>query len=233
MKIQIVYGDRAPKIEPEPERNPVTPTPITVVPATPAPPAGNPLFDAAYWAHQPPAVQALKNIADPSARQAAALQLATQGYTIDVPIMIWLWEPSLVMQMRQADGYTWLPSALMPPIQVAPGIVQQGFITYDPANPPAGAIIVSTNIADYPPFTPPAPIPAPAAAPTSLVGAEEGLGSNYYQAFPAAIAQLTDGEVYTADPRGQFTFHKSENPFAPNGTVAWFTMNPPAAAAAA
>ena len=45
-------------------------------------------FDDAYWAKQPAAVQQLRNIQDPTQRAATAAQLAGEGYSIDVPIMV-------------------------------------------------------------------------------------------------------------------------------------------------
>src|SRR5580700_10805393 len=114
-------------------------------------------FDKAYWASQPPELQALPAIADLGQRCTRAAALAAQGFVVDVPIMVWGWDPYLVMTMRANYGYTWVPSALQPNIAVAPGVTQPGTASYDPAHPPAGSIRVSTNIADYPPFNPPAP----------------------------------------------------------------------------
>lgn len=181
-------------------------------------------FDAAYWAHQAPAVQALRSITDDAQREATAMQLAEQGYTIDMDIMVYGWSPYLVMREREADGYPWVPSALMPAVQLAPGLTQAGKTPYDPLNPPHGAIIVSTNIADYPPYATPAPPPHPPEI--SLVGSQVGT-QNYYQALPAATLQLKDGDSYTADPRGAFTFHivKVMTPFGPEVVAAWFTLN--------
>lgn len=98
-------------------------------------------FDQAYWASQPAAVQALQNIQDPNIREAVATELAQQGYTIDVPIMVWGWDPQLTTQLRQADGYTWVPSAEQQGVAVAPGLTQGG-VSYDPSNPPPGSIMV-------------------------------------------------------------------------------------------
>ena len=100
-------------------------------------------FDQAYWAAQPPAVQALQNIQNPEQRAAMATQLANEGYSIDVPIMVWGWDPSITTAMRQAEGYTWVPSALQSPVDVAPGLASMGSLAaYDPSNPPAGSIAV-------------------------------------------------------------------------------------------
>jgi hypothetical protein len=112
---------------------------------TPAPPPLETATDA-YWAMQPPAVQALRNmpLAD---RSAAGMALAQQGYTIDVPIMVWGWDPLMTMQLRQSDGYTWVPSALQANIQEIPGDYVPGLVPYDATNPPPGSITVSTAFA--------------------------------------------------------------------------------------
>lgn len=100
-------------------------------------------FDQAYWASQPPAVQALQKIQNPEQRATLATQLANEGYSIDVPIMVWGWDPSITTAMRQADGYTWVPSALQNPVEDAPGLPAVGSIAaYTPNNPPAGSIMV-------------------------------------------------------------------------------------------
>jgi hypothetical protein len=101
----------------------------------------------AYWAMQPPAVQALQNISDPANRVAAATTLAQQGYTIDVPIMAWGWNPLTTMQIRQADGYTWVPSGLQQPLTSGPGFPGVGAPNYDPNLPPPGSILVTTAFA--------------------------------------------------------------------------------------
>jgi len=99
-------------------------------------------FDDAYWAKQPAAVQQLRTINDQGQRTLMATQLANQGYTIDVPIMVWNWDPSQVTSLRQSYGYTWVPSALQNPVGVAPGLSEPGIQPYDPNNPPAGSIAV-------------------------------------------------------------------------------------------
>lgn len=101
----------------------------------------------AYWASQPPAVQALETTPDDE-RPALAQQLASQGYAIDVPIMVWGWDPLSTMIARQTAGYTWVPSAMQSSIQEAPGVGGVvGATPYDPSNPPAGSIPVSTAFA--------------------------------------------------------------------------------------
>lgn len=99
-------------------------------------------FDQAYWASQPAAVQALQNISDPDQRTEMATQLANEGYTIDVPIMVWGWDPAEVTSLRESYGYTWVPSALQNPVELAPGLSNPGMQAYDPNNPPSGSIAV-------------------------------------------------------------------------------------------
>jgi hypothetical protein len=101
----------------------------------------------AYWAEQPAAVQALRYTPDDQ-RYSDAQQLAKQGYTIDVPIMLWGWDPLVTMTLRQNDGYTWVPSAMQPNIPIGPGIANVWNLPgYDPNNPPPGSIKVSTEFA--------------------------------------------------------------------------------------
>jgi len=100
-------------------------------------------FDNAYWAAQPAAVQALRTVQDPSERATLAAQLAGEGYQIDVPIMVWGWDPSITTSMRESLGYTWVPSALQNPVEVLPGLPSMGGLTaYNASDPPAGSIAV-------------------------------------------------------------------------------------------
>ena len=96
---------------------------------------------------QPPAVQALRAIPDETERGAVAKQLADQGYTIDVPIMVWHWDPLITMTIRQNSGYTWVPSGDQAALQTCPNCDVPGLTHYDPNNPPAGSIMVSTAFA--------------------------------------------------------------------------------------
>jgi hypothetical protein len=96
---------------------------------------------------QPPAVQALRNITDEDARLATAQQLSKQGYSIDVPIMVWKWDPLITMRLRQNAGYTWVPSGDQAPLPTCPNCSLPGLPAYDPGKPPPGAILVSTDFA--------------------------------------------------------------------------------------
>jgi hypothetical protein len=96
----------------------------------------------AYWSKQPAAVQQLRHIDDYGQRAMLAGQLAAQGYSIDVPVMVWGWDASKTTQLRQGFGYTWIPSAMQPQVSAAPGISGGAIIPYDPAHPPVGSILV-------------------------------------------------------------------------------------------
>ena len=132
-------------------------------------------YSAEYWASQPAAVQALQNISDPTERTAKATELAHQGYTIDVPIMVWGWDPQITMELRGQYGYTWVPSALQPNITIAPGLTVPGMQSYDPNHPPADSIAVpqqfQTGISSTPAS---ATIAAGAATVSSTTGMSRG-----------------------------------------------------------
>lgn len=98
-------------------------------------------FDQSYWASQPAAVQQLQNIQNPTERQEVATQLAQEGYSIDVPIMVWGWDPQITTAARESFGYTWVPSAEQQPVAAAPGLTFNG-TSYNPSNPPSGSITV-------------------------------------------------------------------------------------------
>lgn len=173
-------------------------------------------FDKAYWLHQPPAVRDIQGVSGDE-RTAKAAQLAMQGYTVDVPIMVWGWDPYKVMKLRQDYGYAWVPSALMAPIAIAPGVSQPGVAPYDPQHPPAGAIRVSTNIADYPPFDPPKP-PVDAPPHADPVG-PQSFGSIY---LSNVGDNYPDGAPFT-DARGNFVKHIGQFPM---GHTAWWELKP-------
>jgi len=99
--------------------------------------------DDQYWSQQPAAVQQLRNIQNSDERTALADQLANEGYTIDVPIMVWGWDPAKVMAARQTYGYTWVPSALQQQVSAAPGVTLPGATPYNANNPPSGSILVT------------------------------------------------------------------------------------------
>jgi hypothetical protein len=124
------------------------------------------LTDAVYWASKSLAIKAM--VAAIKVAQsgksawtanaialAAAQQLALAGHVdqadlVDVPIMVWGWDPLLTMQTRISYGYTWVPSALAAPIEIAPGLIVPGVPSYSASQPEAGYIKVSIDAADYP-----------------------------------------------------------------------------------
>src|ERR1700722_19118393 len=93
-------------------------------------------FDDAYWAAQPTAVQALRNMDNYDERSQLAAQLSAQGYSIDVPIMVYGWDLAKITAARESYGYTWVPSAMQNPVAEAPGITTPGGNLYDPNKPP-------------------------------------------------------------------------------------------------
>src|SRR5258708_6703990 len=95
-----------------------------------------------YWDSQPAAVQALRDIKDPNVREQTATNLASQGYTIDVPIMVWNWDPEATMTVRQNMGYTWVPSPGHPTVGSAPVLA-----AYSPTPTPPTAIAVNLDFA--------------------------------------------------------------------------------------
>ena len=110
---------------------------------------GRPVLNSAdaYWATQPPEVQVLQNMRTEQERSDKAHELADQGYLIDVPIMLWGWDPLATMVVRRNQGYTWVPSAKQAPVQVCPGLTFPGLPSYDADHAPAGSIKVSTDFA--------------------------------------------------------------------------------------
>lgn len=165
--------------------------------------------DQIYYANQPPAIRAMMDMPDGSlddiaARRAKAYELATQGYLIDVEIMVQGWGAGQRMAMRKQYGYTWVPSALQDPTGIAPGIVFPGLKSYDPKNPPPGSIAVISPITveSYPPFDKPPVIVEPMEK--SPVGAL--VYGNMYAPAPGVQQSFVDGAKYNHDPRGSFVF---------------------------
>jgi hypothetical protein len=126
--------------------NALVPKASTVI--TPPPPSAPVVTDPvqsaddAYWAKQPSAVRQLRSIDDYSQRVSLGALLASEGYSIDTPVMVWGWDPGKTTQLRQQFGYTWVPSAMQSPVTAAPGISGAGITPYDPAHPPVGSIHV-------------------------------------------------------------------------------------------
>jgi hypothetical protein len=55
---------------------------------------------------------------------------------------VWGWDPGKTTELRHGFGYTWIPSAMQPQVNAAPGISGGAIVPYDPAHPPVGSILV-------------------------------------------------------------------------------------------
>ncbi len=176
------------------------------------------LTDDVYWASFDPKVQALRNM-DANSVGAAALALAQQGYVIDFPTMVWQEDPVLVMAIRKYMGMTWAPSILQP--QVFPVSSGLSLPPYDPNNPPLNSIKVSVDVADYPPFAAPPPLPPQPVK--QVVGAFVAVdGDNrrvHTFGYSANPAKLVDGQEVQQDGATYVT-HLSHGLF---GLVLYFT----------
>jgi hypothetical protein len=136
-----------------------SPPPETAAAPVSKPPAAYPVLSAdkltlppnaaddAYWSQQPAVVQQLRYMPSESDREKLGQSLASQGYTIDVPVMVWGWDAGQTMALRQSYGYTWVPSANNAPIQEAPGFNLPGLVAYNPNTPPPGSILVPSGAA--------------------------------------------------------------------------------------
>jgi len=174
---------------------------------------GQDVTNEAYWLAQPPEVRVLQSEPDASARNKIAEGLAKAGYKIDVPVMVYQWDAYKVMKMRKDYGYTWVPSALMPNISIAPGLISQGGTPYDPNSPPSGSIKVSTDAKDYPAYDKPVVAPE---APVSPVG-PLSIGNLY---LTTVGDTLPNGTVVT-ESRGKFVKRIQAGPF---GAWAYWEM---------
>lgn len=163
-------------------------------------------FNAAYVAHQPLEIQHLLSVDDPDQAAALAQTLTGKGYLIDVPIMVWHWDPFETMRMRIYYGYTWVPSLGGAPVQTAPGLSSiPGLMPYDPANRPPASIKVSLDLGDYPPYVvlpPPGPAPQPV---MNMVGKETVKGM--FEALWPAPQKFMDGSMVTQDGK-TYLFHR-------------------------
>jgi len=172
------------------------------------------LTDPIYRASKPDAYQALFALVGGSPERLAMAQaMEAQGLVIDKPIDVWGWDAGLIMAYRLSLGLKTAPSAT----QSMPGTIK-----------------VSVDAADYPPFHPAVPPPAPA---TSPVGAQSPtLG--VYTWTPAAFdghgnPVFKEGDSVTAPDGNVVTFHIYQAPpFAMTGWE-WETASAKAARLAA
>ena len=172
------------------------------------------VFEAAYWASKPPEVQRLHTITDQGQREPLAVSLANQGFIIDTQIMVWGWSAYWTMFLREQYGYTWVPSLMQPPVLISPGLNNLPVTPYDPKHIPAGAIKVSLDLDDYPPFTP-VVIP-PDQTPTSVIGVWQGVGNIWTVAMHADTSKLKNMEKVNGGDKGNFVYHLVKTPFGFN-----------------
>lgn len=130
---------------------------------------------------------ALKDLA---ARQETALALARKGMVIDEAMVNgidpWYQQMDRIIKdlVDPTTGKGWSAALLGPQILVAPGAVSEGLRAtfpglpdYDPTKPPNPHVLVSLDLADYPPFLKPPPTPPPSTVP--LVGDYLGFSEPY------------------------------------------------------
>lgn len=160
-------------------------------------------FNARYWGAQPLPVQALSGMeTESNERIAKAWKLAGQGYSIDADIMLRGGDPYWVQWMRLQNGYTWVYALGTQPtnLVLAPHLSFPGMAPYDPLKPPAGALKVSLDLADYPiPEVPQNPTEPVEAVPVSPFWARRT--GNFCEAHP--LDRSEDGSEYNG-PEGKW-----------------------------
>lgn len=120
----------------------------------------------AFWLHQPPAVQALRTInkgIGPNGDNPAAdmaKQLMAEGYSIDVPLMVWGEDVLAWLYVRWSDGFSWTPAAGQG-AGGGTGSVPPGAFPVPDMSLPIAQVIAQY----YPPYTPPVEVPQPAVSP--------------------------------------------------------------------
>jgi hypothetical protein len=77
------------------------------------------------------------------------------GLPIDYNLMLLRWSAPIIMQIRQNNGYAWVPAYGSANINIAPGLSMPAAMTNYTPTMPAGAIKVSTDAADYPAWAAP------------------------------------------------------------------------------
>ena len=165
-------------------------------------------FNNIYWAAQPPAVRALKDMPNGPDKQNAAVALAKQGFTVDTFIGFFGFEPWGTMSARQMEGLRWAPALLMD-VHMVPNPLTTDQVGPNTPMPP-GAIKTSLDPADYPPFDPP-PQPASVTKVADPVG--PGIpGVNIYMDYSNGTWNV--GETYK-DDTGTYVKKSQQTPFGP------------------
>lgn len=177
-------------------------------------------YDKAWEAAQPPAILNLMSYPQGSTQRIQQAEtLASQGYTIDVQIMVWGWDPATTMLLRKMYGYTWVPSLGQAGVALAPGLFEPGQVPYNPDVIPPGSILVITDPALLVPFATPA-TQTTGVAPCNPVGPLAVGALNMYTG--AACDQYPNGATtglngIPSDPRGIFVKNVTMTPFGPSG----------------
>lgn len=141
-------------------------------------------FVKAYWLAQPPPVRAFQDMPNTlpdgmlsPERGALAQELTRQGFDVDLPIMVWDWNPYYVMEVRQNEG-------VINPLYLSGHVIK-----------------VSIDLADFPPYEKPAPPPL---ADSRFVGRYTGFLNWYFSttagntvANGASVVQ--DGDTFVKE----------------------------------
>lgn len=101
---------------------------------------------------------------DPTQIAAKALMNAAllSGLPIDTQIMVWGWDAEMTMQIRENQGYAYVPPFGAANINVGPGLPPPvGETSNYPATMPAGWIAVSTDASKYSAYVAPVVAVAP------------------------------------------------------------------------
>lgn len=187
------------------------------------------IYDAAYAAAQPPAIINLMTYPQGSTQRIQQAEvLASQGYTIDLQIMVWGGDPFTTMLLRKMYGYTHVPSLGQVGVAVAPGLFFPGQPAYDPNVIPPGSILVITDPALLIPFATPPPSTTGTSEPCNPVGPLAVGALNMYTG--SACDQYPNGATtglngIPADPRGTFVKNVTMKLMGPSG---YWTLTVPA-----
>lgn len=176
-------------------------------------------FNAAYWGSKKPEVQALSGMEPFSPeRMDAAIQLAMDGHVIDAEIDARGASPWETMKLREAYGYTWVPSLLQDPVKIAPGLVVPGQPMYDDKAFPAGSLRVSSSVSAYPPYSPLSQESGPL-VPQGVPWLAMGFGGGRVAVLPGDMSP--DGTLYTAADGRVWVKRVRLSPF---GAWAWWEV---------
>lgn len=139
------------------------------------------LTEPIYIASKAPVVRVLFEMETGAQRDALALKLAQQGFILDDAVDVGGYDVVTTMGIRKQLGFTWVPSAMQAPLN---GVIATGPV-------PPGAIKVSIDAADYPPYSGPA---------TDVV--KKILGNLQQTGFLTYYTVGPDAEIHNATQNG-------------------------------